>query len=214
MNGDLNLKRVLKNPDVRRIEIMMSAEKLFKAKGYTKTPVEAIIKSAGIAKGTFYYYFKTKQDILKALVDYIAEQMEIHYKSILAIPNLSALEKFRLMIRGQEKKSIISSSVIKIIHKPENRELQEELNIQGVKIIAPLIAQVLQKGYEEGIFKNKVSIESIQLMLAGSLFVLDSGLFKWKPEQRASFLNSSQKLLELIVGAKSGAFAFISEKDS
>jgi len=206
----MTLKRIVKDPDVRRMEIMVSAKKLFERKGYTNTSVEAIIKDAGIAKGTFYYYFKTKQDILKALVEHLGSELEAHFDSITKLPKLTAVQKLKLMIRGQEKEALASSPILGIIHKPENREFQELLNIQTVKNIFPLLAKVFYQGHKEGVFKNEVTLEAIQLMFAGSQFILDSGLFEWTPKQRANFLKAGQSLLELIAGAKPGSLKFIS----
>lgn len=206
------MKRVVKKPDVRRLEIMDVAEKLFEKEGYAKTSVESIIKKAGIAKGTFYYYFKAKEDILQALVDKTSSDMETYFNSIIELENKSAIEKFRLMIRGPKKKKITSSSVMKIIHKPENRELQEKLNIEAVKVIAPLITKVLEEGKEEGVFTKAPSVEFVQLILAGSQFVLDSGLFAWSPKKRTIFLKELQNLFELMVGVRSGTLNFISKE--
>jgi len=38
-------------------------------KGYEKTAVSDIVKKAKVAQGTFYYYFKTKEDILDLITD-------------------------------------------------------------------------------------------------------------------------------------------------
>ena len=153
------MKRVVKSPDVRRIEIITAASKLFEKNGYEKTPVESIIKEVGIAKGTFYHYFESKKEILEAIVLQIGTEMAAYFSAIVAIENLSAIEKFQRMLRSPKKKAITDSSVMKTIHKPENRALQEQLNIQTVNIIAPLMTQVLAQGYKEGVFKKQVSVE-------------------------------------------------------
>jgi AcrR family transcriptional regulator len=206
------VKKISKNPEVRRTEIISVAEKLFEKNGYGKTPVESIIKKVGIAKGTFYYYFKSKKDILRAIVEQIGMGMAEYFSSIVEIKNLTAIEKLQRMIRSPKKKAITESSVMRVIHKPENRELQEQLNIQSIKIIAPLMAKVLAEGYKEGFFKKLVSVESIQLMLAGSQFILDSGLFEWSPKKRMVFLKSIQTLFEELVGVKPGVLGFISDE--
>lgn len=205
------MKRVIKNPDVRRIEIISAAEKLFEKNGYEKTPVESIIKEAGIAKGTFYYYFKAKKDILRAIVERIGTEMAEHFSSIVDIKNLTAIEKLQRMLKSPKKKALTESSVMTAIHKPENRELQEQLNIQSIKIIAPLITKVFVQGHKEGLFKKSVSVENIQLILAGSQFILESGLFEWSPKKRVEFLKSIQMHLEQLAGAKSGTLSFISD---
>ncbi len=206
------MTRTVKKPEVRRKEIIFAAEKLFEKYGYTKTSVEAIIKDVGVAKGTFYYYFKTKQDILRALVEQIGAEIEALFNSIVERNDLTAVKKLQLMIRGPEKEAKTTSSVMKIIHKPENRELQESLNIQTVKIIAPLIAKVLEQGNKEGIFRTSAPVETIQIVLAGSQFVLDSGLFKWTAKKRVVFLESIQMMFEQIVGVKPGTLSFISKE--
>lgn len=206
------MKRIVKDPDVRRTEIVRAAEKLFEKIGYEKTSVEAIIKDVGIAKGTFYYYFKAKQDVLRALVEHISSEMAEHFNAIAENSSLSAIEKLQQMLKGPKNRVKKISSVMKIIHHPENRALQEQLNIQGIKIIAPLIAKVLNQGNKEGVFNSAVSVETIQLILAGSQFILDSGLFEWSSKKRSAFLKSIQALLEQITGAERGTFGFIAKQ--
>ena len=204
-------KRVVKKPDVRRLEILLAAQTLFEKKGYAKTSVESIIKKAGIAKGTFYYYFKAKQDILRALIEHIASEMEVIFNGVVEQTDLNAIDKLQKILRGPEKSRISSSPVMDILHKPENRELQEQLNIQSVKILAPLIAKILAQGKTEGIFTSSISVECVQLILAGSQFVLDSGLFEWSAQKRMVFLKTLQQMLEQLGGAKPGVLGFISK---
>ena len=206
------MKRIVKDPDVRRLEIITVAEKLFEKRGYTKTSVESIIKKADIAKGTFYYYFKAKSDILQAIVERVGEDIIEHFNFIIETNHSSAIEKLRRMIRSPEKKIKTQSSIMAIIHKPENRELQEQLNIQAMKMIAPLITKVLKQGYNEGVFSKKASVESVQLILAGSQFVLDSRLFHLSDKKRTAFLQQFKSLLEQTVGAKPGALSFIAKE--
>lgn len=59
--------RTVKTPEVRRAEILQAASELFQEIGYESTSVDSIVRSAGIAKGTFYYYFKSKDEVLAAL---------------------------------------------------------------------------------------------------------------------------------------------------
>lgn len=56
-----------KPAEVRREELMDAAQALFLGKGFNETSVDEIVKGAGVAKGTYYVYFKTKDDVLAAL---------------------------------------------------------------------------------------------------------------------------------------------------
>ena len=58
----------------RREPILRNAARLFSAKGYSGTTVDDIVQATGIAKGTFYIYFKSKEDLLiEVIKNLIAE---------------------------------------------------------------------------------------------------------------------------------------------
>lgn len=47
----------------KKLKIIQVATKIFASDGYENASVDAIVEKAGVAKGTFYYYFKTKDDL-------------------------------------------------------------------------------------------------------------------------------------------------------
>jgi AcrR family transcriptional regulator len=59
--------RQTKPAEVRLDELMAAAEKLFLAKGIEETTINEIVEAAQVAKGTFYHYFTSKNDMLAAL---------------------------------------------------------------------------------------------------------------------------------------------------
>ena len=73
-----------KPPEQRRTELMDAAEKLFLEQGVAPTTVEQITDGAGVAKGTFYLYFSSKEDILSALGDRFGAQQLARIKTALA----------------------------------------------------------------------------------------------------------------------------------
>jgi len=52
-----------------RERLLESAKRLFSQKGYYATSVEDIVESAGLSKGAFYFYFKSKEELFKILVE-------------------------------------------------------------------------------------------------------------------------------------------------
>ena len=204
------MKRTIKAPDIRKQEIIQVAKELFETKGYEQTSVEAIIHAAGIAKGTFYYYFKAKKDILMSLVELITKDIEAHFQSIIELKGLSSIDKLKIMITGPEKQSKIDPVVMEVLHQPDNRELQEQLNIKTIQLIAPLVAIVIETGNQEGVFHVKAPLETVQFILAGSAFILESGLFQWSFEKHNALRQALQDLVENALGATSGSLSFIS----
>jgi len=206
------MSRIVKNTEARRLEIMAAAQQRFEKQGYTKTAIESIIQDVGIAKGTFYYYFRSKQDILRAIVEDIILKVEAYFSSIVKNKKLTAIQKLHEIFVGHKKQEMIQLGIMEIVHLPENRELQEQLNIESIKLIAPLITDVLLQGYKESVFKKQASLESVQIFLAGIQFILDSGLFDWTTKQRTLFLKEIQKIFESLVDAKAGTLNFIVTK--
>ena len=60
--------RIVKEPEERREEILDAAEKLFAAKGFDSTSTGDILDAVGIARGTLYYHFKSKEEILDGVI--------------------------------------------------------------------------------------------------------------------------------------------------
>jgi AcrR family transcriptional regulator len=52
-----------------RERLLESAKRLFSQRGYYATSVEDIVESAGLSKGAFYFYFKSKEELFKSLVE-------------------------------------------------------------------------------------------------------------------------------------------------
>jgi AcrR family transcriptional regulator len=58
-----------KDPQIRINEILNAAEYLFLSKGYHETTIHDIAKRMGVAQGTMYYYFKSKDNVLKGVLE-------------------------------------------------------------------------------------------------------------------------------------------------
>jgi len=60
----------------RRERIIDAAWKLFREKGFAETTINDILKEAQISKGTFYYYFRSKDDLLDTLSEILDREYE------------------------------------------------------------------------------------------------------------------------------------------
>jgi AcrR family transcriptional regulator len=64
-----------KPPEQRRDDLMNAAQRLFVQNGVAPTTIDQISAAAGVAKGTFYLYFSSKEHVLTALGDRFSQQL-------------------------------------------------------------------------------------------------------------------------------------------
>jgi AcrR family transcriptional regulator len=87
------MARVVKKHEVRKKEFLDTAQELFFSRGYEQTSVETIIKKIGLSKGSFYYYFKSKEDLLDQLTIRVSERILREIQKVTQKKDLNATEK-------------------------------------------------------------------------------------------------------------------------
>lgn len=201
--------RTVKTPEVRRAEILQAASELFQEIGYESTSVDSIVRSAGIAKGTFYYYFKSKDEVLAALAQQLCAEMVARSQIVADDPQLGAIEKFCAIIASQNQTVEAGQALVEDLHRPENRALHERSNIETVLAFGPILAAVVEQGNQEGVFQVDDPLSTVQFILAGSLFLFGHQMFSWTPEEQAARMQAMLLLIERAFGAVAGSFATV-----
>lgn len=144
------------NPsDQRRMQLVETAKKLFIKKGFYETAVSDIVKECGVAQGTFYYYFKTKEDILRDVISAISfYHLENLKKKLQKIE--SPKEKLRYMIE-----SGFCRNSVKSLHKNPKAINTASLKLLGFDLIKTLHENIQPLLYEiiaDGIQKKEFSV--------------------------------------------------------
>lgn len=85
---------------ITRNKILEHAGRIVRQKGFNNTGIQEILDSAGVPKGSFYFYFKSKDDLGLALIDYYAESLILLRDSLLAKATGTPLEKLRKFFVG------------------------------------------------------------------------------------------------------------------
>ena len=87
------------NKQMKRESLLDSAFSLFIDNGFNKTSISDIVNNAGVAKGTFYLYFKDKYDIRNHLIAHKASQIfQAAYADLLRHPDIQDFEEQVLFI--------------------------------------------------------------------------------------------------------------------
>ena len=203
------MARIVKAPEERRAEIVDTAERLFREIGYAKCSVEMIIREIGVAKGTFYYYFKSKPDILQAIVDTTLDKIVEMAEGVADETSLSAMQKMEVLLGDSHIGDDNSIEVAEMLHLPENRELHELTNIQTVLRMSPILAHIVEQGTEEGVFNVERPLETIQFLFTGAQFLTDGGMFGFSVSELRTRRLVMQTIIEKALGAEPGSFQFM-----
>ncbi|MFE6707412.1 TetR/AcrR family transcriptional regulator [Bacillus thuringiensis] len=204
--------RIVKEYEERRKEILETAERLFLKKGYTKTTVNDILKEIGIAKGTFYHYFKSKEEVMDEIIMRIIKEDVTKAKRIVSNPDIPVLDKlFKILMEQSPKSGDVKEKMIEQFHQPNNAEMHQKSLVQSIIHLSPVLTEVLEQGIEEGIFSTPYPRETIELLLSSAQVIFDDGLFQWKPEEMINRAKAYIKMMEASVGAKEGSFDYMME---
>ncbi|MFU2209816.1 TetR/AcrR family transcriptional regulator [Solidesulfovibrio sp. C21] len=201
--------RTVKAPQDRRAEFLEAAQTLFEARGVDATSVSDIIAMVGVAKGTFYWHFKSKEALLEALAERQTSLFIETITPILAAPERSAIEKLRDLWLVHEKKRQTRSSLQRHAHKPENLLLHQKLRDIEAKGLVPMLAEVIAQGNREGLFRAPDPETTAAFLIMAQGLHLRQAEITGKPGADTRE-DAVQDILERVLGAAPGSLAFLS----
>ena len=151
----------------RRNEILDIAQEIFIRKGYEKTSVSDVVKAVGIAQGTFYYYFKSKEELLTAILERYAEYMAESVSKIVYSEEFEVGLKIFLIIKEIMNFENGRENIIEYVHRNENREMHKKIAEKVIAKMIPLMVEVVEQGNKKNLFDVKYAYEVISIMLPG-----------------------------------------------
>lgn len=87
------MSKIDKNKQIKRESLLETAFRLFTSKGIQKTSISDIVEDAGVAKGTFYLYFKDKYDIRNKLIAHKSSEVFKRADLALQATDITELEE-------------------------------------------------------------------------------------------------------------------------
>ncbi len=203
--------RVSKKHDVRLNEILDAAELLFIQKGYEKATVNDILEKVDIGKGTFYHYFKSKEEVMNAVIARMKDHVVNTAQSIADDQTMNAHEKLRSIILSLNISESPDGPMIEELHQSSNAQMHQKSIVETIKDTAPILAEVVKQGVREGVYNTPYPLETMEFILAANQTIFDEGIFRWKPEEVALRAVAFTHNIELLLGAAEGSFNFVIE---
>ena len=176
------------NPN-RRAEIIDAAERRFASQGYLQTSVSEIIGDAGIAKGTFYHYFQSKESVMYAVIDKNITLLKDQVESYMAESTQPPLAQFTMILGGGFAP-----------RRPETTAISTELEQDGNEL---MLGRATANGDID--CPNPNIAAAAILVLSAQL--LDRDLLGWVKTRDIATIRNFGGVAERVIGAPTGTFA-------
>lgn len=176
--------------------IIASAIKLFSEKGYENTSVALLVKTSGIAKGSYYYHFKHKEDVLFYIINKDFNQYFYQPEKIAHDATLNPIDKLERILYTLFSRFDSYSNIETYFE--EGLPLQFKAPIDEIRAnrLVPLMEKTLLEGVKDGYFnlRNTKTINSI--IVRGILGHIDA--ITTNGENKNEFMNALDSIIELL----------------
>ena len=135
--------------------LLDAARTQFIDKGYAATPVSSIVKAAGVAQGTFYLYFESKQGVLAELRRQVFRDYEQTLHRVLSVeaPADEAMARVIVAMADAVQRNL---ALERVFRHAESAEATLHAAREGRTRLAEVAAERIQQGNDAGI----VDVES------------------------------------------------------
>ena len=160
------MARTAENYPVKRIELLKIAEQVFMTKGYNETNISDILEVAGISKGAFYHYFKSKEELLEASIDSLMDDAIDFLMPAVENSKLSAMDKFEKFMRDKTVFQSSKKEYAVLLGKLMQADVfQYKYVLKSSTRLVPLLARIIEQGINEGDFKVSYPLETAEIII-------------------------------------------------
>ena len=140
--------RVVKKPEERKAEMVAAASKLFAQQGFVRTSVAEIVSAVDVAKGLFYYYFTTKDDMVKAVVEGYASYLGAEMRKIVSGEG-TAREKIQRLMNHDAWEQCFTQPLLADLCLPQHAALYSDMSDRVVDHLRPAVETILIQALSE-----------------------------------------------------------------
>ena len=194
--------RNVKTAGERRNEILDVAGRLFAAKGFEHTSLTDIQNETGVARGTLYYYFKSKEEILDGIISRITARLVDRADALARQKEIPVLQRLALIMGALQVKDDPGRGIMKQMHKQENIRMHQKMLQELSAGLIPLLAGLVEEGNALGICRTKYPLEVVEMtLLYASMAFDDSAGHSGKEQKAAAFIYNLERMLGMEEGS-------------
>lgn len=167
-----------------REKILNTATQLFIQKGSEKTSMQDIAQTAGISKGAIYHHFKSKDEIVFAVIRSRQELMEEEMKQWLkATENLTGREQLQTILKSNLESQTARATDGIVGEYEKDAGFILTIMRDNLRIGAPLVSDIIKKGMADGSLQPQYPEEAAEVFLLLVNFWMHGTVFESDPEK-------------------------------
>ncbi len=192
MSAPVSTKSRTKQPEIRRDQLLDAAERLFAKKGLAESTVADIAEEAGVAKGTFYLYFPSKDHCVVAVKKRLADGIVDRFIAVLA-------PEFDRMAKGEDEIDVpvVTRRILAVSFRyaAENAEIHsalfhvgdthevDQVSLESEAAIVSCLTQAFRMMNEVGAAEVQHPEHTARILFAGVHWALEDVLRRDEPEK-------------------------------
>lgn len=197
--------RTVKEAEERKNEILDAADELFGQKGFDGTSTNDILTKVGIARGTLYYHFKSKEDIMDALIERYSVRILGAAQQIAEDKSIPVIERIIRAVMALNISGGSSQEIMDHIHKPQNALMHQKIQKVIIQGVPPILTEIILEGIEQGMFSTPYPYECMEMVVIYANTVFDDDMVLMSNEERTSRMLAFICNVERLLGAESGS---------
>lgn len=205
--------RIVKEAEIRKKEILDAATTLFAEKGYDNTSTSDLLEAVGIAKGTLYHHFKSKEAIMDALIERQTDYVLAEARRIAADKSIPVEERMirTILALHVDTEETEGNELIEHLHKPQNALMHQKTKRIIFQSVPPILAGILEDGIDQGLYDTPYPLECMEMAMSYLDNILDEDMLELTDTQRLEKIRAFIFSLERLLGVKTGGLTYFNE---
>ena len=194
-----------KEAEERKNEILDVADELFGKKGFDRTSTNDILEKVGIARGTLYHHFKSKEDIMDALIERYSDRPLGAAQEVAADKTIPLVDRIIRVVMSMNLNSGSSEEIMEHIHRPQNALMHQKIQKMIINGLTPILADIICEGIDQGVFNTPYPYECMEMVVTYANIIFDDDMGQMTNEERATriqaFIFNVERLLDVERGS-------------
>lgn len=189
----------------RREEILDAAERRFTEQGFLDTTIAELIDDLGIAKGTFYHHFPSKEAVMTAVIDRHVEHFRVAAEEIAARSEPSAFERLLMVVGGGLEPREHAQGIAERLAEHGSELMHLRALNESVRALTPAVARLLEASNAEGATSVADPRATAAVLLTITSQLVDRDLLGWVAAGDSERLVGLLAAVEQLLGTAPGA---------